>query len=44
MSHTEIDRRLEQAQRAEFNALCYLVVAMLALLLSAALFAWVIWA
>lgn len=38
------DRRLEQAQRAEFVALCYLVVALLALLLSVALFAWAIWA
>ncbi|SEQ59802.1 hypothetical protein [Sphingobium sp. YR768] len=44
MSHIDIDRRLEQAQRAEFNAICYLAVALFALILSVALFAWAIWA
>jgi hypothetical protein len=44
MSHTNIDQRLADAQRAEFNAICYLVVAVLALLGACALFAWAIWA
>lgn len=44
MSHTDIDRRLAQAQQAEFNAICYLTVALLALAMAAALFIWAIWA
>lgn len=44
MSHIEIDQRLADAQRAEFNAVCYLAVSLFALLLAVALFAWAIWA
>jgi len=44
MSHIDIDRRLADAQRAEFNAICYLAVALLALALACSLFAWAIWA
>jgi len=44
MSRIEIAKRLAEAHRAEFNALCYLVVSIIALLFAAALVAWAIWA
>ena len=44
MSPLEIERRLAAAERAEFNAVCYLVVALLALLMAVALVSWAIWA